>query len=157
MDKTPLQRTIEGFELSSIAYGDIINHTDINDWSGLEYPQLDGMGRGEQQKAVNDYTLKRLSIVEGLRDFLLNERMMYMQAIPGSGYRIVKPAEQTEAAVRKGMATIQKGLKHAVKGAEQVNVALLDTREREYNSSVKARLSGLSRMIGRKRDYISLD
>ena len=157
MDKSPTQLAIAGFEASKLVYGDIINHSDILGWSCIEMPDMDGLSRSEQVKAFNTFSLSRVNVVEGLRDFLLSERLMYLQSIPGTGYKIVMPAEQTEAAVRKGMATIQKGLKHATKGVGQVNVALLDSREREYNSSVKARLSGLARMVGKKKDYIGIE
>ena len=157
MEKSPTKLVIEGFEASKLSYGDILNHSDILAWSGLELPDMDGVSRTEQAKAFNTFSLKRVTVVEGLREFLLDERLMYLLSIPGTGYQIVQPAEQTEAAVRKGMAQIQKGLKHANSGVSQVNVALLDSREREYNSSVKARLSGLARMIGKKKDYIRID
>jgi len=157
MDKTPAQLVIDGFEASNLSYGDIINHTDILAWSEIELPDMADLSREEQVQAFNKYSLARVAVVEGLREFLLCERMMYMQSVVGTGYQIVQPAQQTEAAVRKGMAQIQKGLKHASKGVGQVNVALLDTRQREYNSSVKARLSGLARMVGKKKDYLQLD
>lgn len=157
MEKTPTQMVIDGFEASKLSYGDIINHSDIMAWSGIELPDMDDLTRSEQVKAFNKFSLSRVTVVEGLRDFLLSDRMMYMQSIVGVGYQVVKPAQQTEAAVRRGMQQIQKGLKHATNGVSQVNTALLDSREREYNSSVKARLSGLSRMIGSKKDYIGIE
>jgi len=157
MDKTPTQKVIDGFEASKLGYGDIINHSDILGWSGIELPDMADLSRSEQAQAFNKFSLTRVAVAEGLRDFLLSERLMYMLSIPGTGYQIVQPAQQTEAAVRKGMSQIQKGLKHASVGCGQVNVALLDTRQREYNTSVKARLSGLARMVGRKNDYLKIE
>ncbi len=157
MEKTPAQKVIAGFEASNISYGDVLNHSDILTWAEIELPDMADLSRSDQQQAFNKFSLARVTVVEALRDYLLNDRMMYMQSIPGTGYHIVQPAQQTEAAVRKGMAQIQKGLKHASQGAGQVNTALLDSGEREYNTSVKARLSGLARMIGRKRDYLKIE
>lgn len=157
MDKTEKQMVIDGFEASGLSYGDIINHSDVDGWSNIEFPDLSGVSGDEQRKLITKFQLDKLGVMDALRDHLLTERMMYLESISGTGYRIVEPAQQTEAAVRKGIRQIQNGLRHATKGVEQVNTAMLDTREREYNASVKARLSGLARMIGKKRDYIGID
>ena len=155
-NQTPLQAMIMRFEESRLSYGDHINHTDIDNWCALEYPDVDGLPRYEQKIAINGYALKRLTLVEGLKENLLRERLMYLKTVQGSGYLIVQPADQTEAAVNKGVRQITKGLKHAIRGVEQVNTAMLTAPEREYNSSVKARLAGLGILIGRKKDYLTI-
>jgi len=157
MDKTPTQMVIDGFEASKLGYGDIINHSDINTWWTVELPDMADMPRTEQTQAFNKFSMMRMAVVEGLRDYLLEERMMYMLSIPGTGYQIVQPAQQTEAAIRKGIKQIQKGLAHASKGMGQVNTAMLDTSQREYNISAKARWEGLARMIGKKKDYLTIE
>lgn len=155
-EKTPTQLVIEGCEAAHIGYGDIINLSDINHWSGVELPDMNGLSKPEQRKAFQSHELKMLGIRQGLKDFLLEERLMYLQTVPGSGYRVVKPAEQTEVAVKKGMRAINKGLKDATKGVEMVNTAMLTSSEREYNQSVGARLAGLATLIGKKRDYLTI-
>ncbi len=157
MDKTPTQMVIDGFEASKLGYGDIINHSDINTWWTVELPDMAGLSRSEQTQAFNKFSMLRLTVVEGLKDHLLEERMMYLLSIPGTGYQIVQPAQQTEAAIRKGIKHIQKGLVHASKGLDQVNTAMLDTSQREYNTSAKARWKGLASLIGKKKDYLTIE
>ena len=154
--KTPTQLLVEGFDASGVSYGDHINHTDIENWSGIECPDVARYSKVEQKKAIQKYALEKLTAVEGLKRYALEERMMYFVPVPGSGYRIVEPSEQTVAAVEKGLRVVEKGLKHAARGVHQVNVAMLTSDQREFNATSKSKLAALALMMGRKKDYLSL-
>ena len=154
--KTKLQECLDHFDDSGLSYGDHINHSDIDAWCNFEVPDVSDMAKSEQKAAFDEYALSRLSVVEGLKNYCLTERRMYLQTVIGSGYRVVHPAEQTEMAVKKGMKEIAKGLKHAAKGTEMVNTAMLSASEREYNQSVRARLAGLATLVGKKKDYLAI-
>lgn len=155
--KEILEKTIYGFEHSGLGYGDHINHSDIDSWSGFETPDMNGLNIKEQKEVFTKSSLLRLAIVDGFRDYLLKERLMYIQSVPGSGYVIVEPSEQTNAAVEKGMKQIIKGLKHATSGVENVNKARLSNSQREYNATVLSRLRATGMMLGKKRDYLQIE
>lgn len=154
--KTQAQKAIDGFESSRLGYGDMINHSDILGWADIEYPDMSGMSIEDQKQAINDYSLARLTAVEALRKYLLTERQMYIASVHGSGYRIVKPSEQTERAVKDGMQKVRSGLKQAEKGITNINTALLDASERQFNTTTRTKFAALEHLIGKKKDYLTL-
>lgn len=149
---------IDEFNKSGLTYGDLLSHKDIDRMAGLKYPRYEEISSHEEMnESIKRYGIKRMSAIEGLREYALDERNMYLQSVVGDGYRIAHPNEQTDLSVERGMKMVKKGLTHAERGVTHINRALLTVEEQAYNLSVRARMAGLALMIGRKSGLLSKD
>ena len=149
---------IDEFNNSGLTYGDFLSHKDIDRMAGLKYPRFSDMsGQDDLDDQIKKYGIKRMSAIEGLKEYALEERNMYLHSVQGEGYRIAHPNEQTDLSVERGMKMIKKGLSHAERGVTHINRALLSVEEQAYNLSVKARMAGLALMMGRKNNLLSND
>ena len=156
--KTPTENLMVYFKDKT--YGDFISHKDIDRAMDRAAPTLAKIGEMESQselvECMQKYQFELLAATDALKKYLLKERKMMLVSVRGEGYRIVRPNEQTDIAVKAGWKQIIKGMKLTERGVENVNTALLTRDECSYNLSVRARLAGLRTMIGRKRDLLKL-
>lgn len=144
------------FDAAGFTYGEEISHEWITSAAGLEYPKLqDIKTQGQLKRAVDRYQLAKMAAIEALRDYALVERRMYLQSINGTGYRIVMPGEQTDAALRYGMKQVLRGFERTRAGVSNVNTHLLTHEERARNASVQAKIAGLQFFVSSRVRRIS--
>jgi hypothetical protein len=154
--KSPLKVFIEHFENSNITYGDHLNHSDIDNWCNFEVHDYSRMPNSEIEDLMKDRAIRRMTLVEGLKKYCLEEKHMYLQTVHGSGYKVARPGDQTQISVEKGMKEISKGMKTIRRGTEMINTALMTPAEREQNQTVRARTAGLQMLLGKKKDLLSI-
>lgn len=142
-DIDPVDRAVALIDDRALIYGDLITHDTLRDMLQLCEPEA---ATAADWKA---YTLQVLSLVDALRERLLTERKMYLQAVRGRGYRICPPKEQTEVAWQNGMARVKNGLRHIQRGLEHVQREVLDAEEQRRNDEARVRAAGLRRMVNR--------
>ncbi len=153
----PAQQLIEKFDNSALTYGDDITHNQLREWSGLELPITYDLPPSQVKKAMDAYNFMMLTAVEALKEYALTERKMLLKSVRGVGYTILMPECQVETVVIDNMSDIKKSLKRIETGVENVNLGLLDQHQRAHRSSVKARLSGLSIIMGSKGNLLGPD
>lgn len=110
-------------------YGDLISHEAIDELLQLDRPT--GRMSHDELKA---FELRRMSGVSSLQDALLREHMMDMQNDRGRGYRILKPAEQTEHAVKSTDGAIRKAIREKRTRLFHVDHSQLTTEQRKENT-----------------------
>ena len=81
------------------------------------------------------------------RDELLTEHQIDLEAVPGFGYRVVPPAEQTALAERQGRDEVRRALRKSIIRLANVDLAALDHNQRRDNADAMARMSQLRGLV----------
>ncbi|MCM2546221.1 hypothetical protein [Burkholderia glumae] len=82
-----------------------------------------------------------LENMESFRRELLEQHSIYLENVYGTGYRIVPPAEQTNATRERFEREIRKEFRRAAKGLKYVRRDLLTDEQRQENMDAMAKLS----------------
>lgn len=122
-------------------YGDVVPHDVLQAALGLPKPA--GKITVEEYE---EWRLGLLSQVDALGAFLLEERSMCLKAVPGQGYMIVKPADQTAYAMEQGLKRVKSELRKMGRRLTFVDRAALSHEEARQNADALARLSFLQQM-----------
>lgn len=146
----PWKNAVARVERGEYKYGDLIPESAIDELLGLEKPK----GRVEVS-AVKSYQLARLNALDSFKKALLNDLMMDVESVPGQGYRIVNPKEQTELAVKAGDKAIKKALRNTRDRLVNVNYALLDSDQRRQNTDAIVRTAAIAQQFNQiKRGHL---
>lgn len=127
-------------------YGDIVPHEELQGALGLPKP----VGKVE----VEEYERWRLSVLsqmDALSAFLLEERSMCLRAVPGVGYQIVEPENQTAYAMKDGMRRMRGELRKMGRRLSHVNRSALTAEQARENADAMARLAFLSQQTNKVR------
>lgn len=138
----PWKNAVARVERGEYTYGDLIPESAIDDLLGLSRPT----GRVEIS-AVKSYQLARLAALDHFRIALLNDLQMDLVSVPGQGYRIAHPKEQTDLAVKAGDKAIKKALRQTRDRLVNVNHALLDHDERRTNTDAIIRTAAIAQQF----------
>ena len=124
--------------------GDILPHT----WL---YEQFECSGLSDPSKITAEQymklRLKLLSQFEAFREALLEQDQIDLQSVPGVGYEIVPPADQSGRAVRDTLRDIEKAVRKGGLRGTNVNTALLTAEQRREHADNLVRLGLLRRMV----------
>lgn len=129
--------------------GDIIPHT----WF---YEQFDCAALLEPKKISADQfqalRLKLLGQFTPFREALLEQEQVDLQSVPGVGYEIVPPADQTTRALKDTLADIEKAWRSGWRRGANVRLAELTTEQRREHADDLARFALLHRQLKAPRE-----
>jgi len=133
----------EALKLWRFTWGDIVPHEWFYEAFGLT-PICDDMTvkRAEQIK------LKFLGQFTPFRQAMLEDRQMWIDSVPGYGYEVVTPGEQSRRAYESRIARIAKELRDLDRQLRHVNIGMLSQDERRENADLLARQATLRRGFG---------
>ena len=127
-------------------YGDVVPHEELQ--ASLNLPKPTG------RITVEEYESWRLAVlaqVDALSVFLLEERNICLKAVPGQGYMIVKPSEQTDYAMQHGMKRVKSELRKMGRRLSFIDRSALTHEEARKNADALARLSFLQQMANKAK------
>lgn len=130
-------------------YGDVVPHEELQ--AALNLPKPVG------RVTVDEYEGWRLSLlaqVDALSAFLLEERNMCLKAIPGQGYMILKPEEQTDYAMGHGLKRVRSELRKMGRRLSFIDRSALSHEEARKNADALARLSFLQSMANKRKRFV---
>ena len=147
------RQALVAFREAGYAYGDTLPHTWLYeqfDCSGLLDPNI-------TWQAAQKLQLRLLSQFTPFRETLLDQEQIDLQSIPGVGYELVPPADQTGRAVKDTIKEINKAMRKGIARASSVNTALLTTEQRREHTDNLTRLGMLRRMMKPARELPPAD
>lgn len=141
------------FRDAEFAYGDTLPHTWLWEQFGcgaLADPKIPA----EQYQRLR---LKLLSQFHPFREALLDQYQIDLQSVPGVGYELVPPADQTGRALKDTVREMDKAWRNGMARAANVNVAVLTTEQRRERIDNIARLALLGRATKPPRELPPAD
>lgn len=142
-DIDPVDRAMSIIRDNDLAYGAMLTHDAVHDMLQIVTPDV------ASADTWKEYTLRVLNLVDSLRERLLVERHMYLQAVRGQGYRICRPQDQTQIAWNNGMARIKNGLRHIQRGIEHIERDALSLEDQRRNDEARIRAAALRAMVSK--------
>lgn len=127
-------------------FGDLVPHEELQE--ALRLPKPSGRITAEEYES---WRLSLVAQVEALGAYLLEERNMCLRAVPGRGYEIVQPSEQTEYAMGHGMKRVRSELRKMGRRLSFVDRTALTHEEARKNADALARLSFLQQMANKAK------
>lgn len=119
-------------------YGDIVPHADL--LTAFYLPKPTG------KITVDEYEQWRLAVLaqqDALAEWLLEERNMLLVAVPGQGYRITPPEQQTDHAMDRGMKRVRKEINRMARQLHYVDRTALTHEQARENADALARAAWL--------------
>ncbi len=124
--------------VGKFTYGDIITVEWMQEAFDLRPPVVGDMA------AFNKYQFSFLSALDGFREKLLLDNLMYLKNVRGSGYLIVEVEDQTKIAWGSFKDKIRRELAKAEKVLTNINRDLLSDAGRTENHNKLALLSSIA-------------
>lgn len=127
-------------------YGDLVPHDEL--LAAFNAPKPTG------KITVEEYEAWRLAVLaqhDALTDWLLEERNIMLVSVPGQGYRLCKPEEQTETAVERGMKRVRRELVKMTRQINYVDRSSLTHEQARENAEALARAGWLKQQIGKAK------
>lgn len=148
------RRALARFRDTGLTYGDTLPHTWL--YREFECEALSDPTKitGDQQ---NKLKLKLLNEFDPFREALLEQEQIDLQSVPGVGYELVPPADQTVRALKDTVKDIERVWRKGMARAANVNTALLTTEQRRERVDNLARLALLGRQIKAPRELPPAD
>lgn len=134
---------------SRYTFGDVVPHDELQ--AALMLPKPAGRITVEEYE---NWRLSLLAQVDALCAYLLEERNMCLKAIPGQGYMIVKPAEQTDYAMKHGMKRVKSELRKMWRRLSFIDRSALTHEEARKNADALARLAFLQSMANKRKRFV---
>lgn len=148
------RQALINFRDAHFAFGDILPHA----WL---YEQFECTGLMEPNKITWEQAqklqLKLLGQFTPFREALLDQDQIDLQSVPGVGYELVPPADQSRRAVKDTIRETEKALRKGVARATNVNTAQLTAEQRREHADNLARLGMLRRMLKPPRELPPAD
>jgi hypothetical protein len=126
------------------SFGDVVSHEELQEALKLPKPT----GRVEVAK-YERWRLDLLSQVEALAGYLLEEKNMCLRALPGRGYEIVRPEDQTGFAMKDGMKRVGSEIRKMGRRLKFIDRSSLTSEQAKENADALSRLSFLSQEASR--------
>lgn len=148
------RQALANFRSAGYTYGDILPHS----WL---FEQFECEGLAEPSKITaeqyNKLKLKLLGQFEPFRETLLEQDQIDLQSVPGVGYELVPPSDQSGRALKDAYREISKAMRKGIARSSNVNTALLTAEQRREHADNLARLGMLRRMIKPPRELPPAD
>jgi hypothetical protein len=125
-------------------YGDIVPHDELR--AALRLPKPAGKVTAEE---FEGWQLALVAQIDALSTLLLEERNMCLRAIPGQGYQILEPAQQTEYAMGHGIKRVRAELRKMGRRLTYLDRGRLTNEQARENADAMARLSWLQQQAKR--------
>lgn len=126
----------------NFAYGNEVTHEALNEALGMPEPRA----------GVEDYkewSIRRMTQIEALKEWLLEEHSMCLASIYGRGFRVVHPHEQTEYAQETGMKMIRRELGKMARRLYYVDRSQLTHDQARQNADAMARAAFLRQQVNK--------
>lgn len=128
--------------------GELIPHHYLRKVFVITTPSFDEFeSQDEFIEAVQLQQFEYMSLVEKLRDDILDEFKMYMKNVRGDGYTFLIPEEQTEYAKARTMQGIRKEMKRGFAIMQNVRFNSLTTDKKRQNADELAKLGQLQHLL----------
>lgn len=131
------------FQEEGFKSGDTLPHS----WL---YKQFDCEALNDPKKITADqFQILRLKLLSQFKPFrvaLVEQYQVDLQSVPGVGYEIVPPADQTERALTDTLDTIDKALRDGYRRASNVKLLELTSDQRREHAENLAKFALLRRM-----------
>lgn len=147
------RQALANFRSAGYAYGDTLPHTWLYEQfecTGLLDPKITWQDAKKLQ-------LKLLSQFKPFQETLLDQDQIDLQSIPGVGYELVPPADQTGRALKDTIKDVNKAIHKGLRRATNVNTALLTTEQRREHADNLTRLGFLRQMSKPPRELPAAD
>lgn len=147
------RQALVNFRKAGHAYGDVLLHTWLYEQfecEALSDPRISWDNAKKLQ-------LKLLGQFTPFRETLLDEDQIDLQSVPGVGYELVPPADQSGRALKDTVKEIAKAMRKGIARASSVNTALLTTEQRREHADNLASLGMLRRLAKPPRELPPAD
>lgn len=130
--------------------GEMITHTELKTLMHYKEPVFSG-DIDEYKEALQNAQFVWLSLVERLKDELLEKYSIALKNIRGEGYQLLPPKEQTSYAADNCIKDIRKSISWAERVITNVRYEKLSDAERVENNNAKAKLTQMRQMFDARR------
>lgn len=147
------RQALVAFREGGFTYGDTLPHMWLYEQfecTGLLDPKI----TWDQAQKLQ---LKLLGQFTPFRETLLDRDQIDLQSIPGVGYELVPPADQTGRALKDTIKDVNKAIRKGIARATNVNTALLTTEQRREHADNLTRLGFLRQMSKPPRELPAAD
>ena len=142
------------FREAGLKFGDILLHTWL--YEQFECDALNNPREISWDQAQK-LQLKLLGQFTPFREALLDQDQIDLQSVPGVGYELVPPADQSRRAVKDTQKDVDKAMRKGVARATNVNTAMLTAEQRREHADNLARLGMLRRLMRPPRELPTAD
>jgi hypothetical protein len=132
------------FKASKFRYGAVVTHEWLYDALGLKAPS--GKTPWSEAKKVQ---LEYMENVIKLREAVQLEELLYLESVPGAGYRVVPPNDQTACAMERASERMQKLLRDTARAVGNIRTDELDDQRRRENMDARAKISSIAGLAKR--------
>lgn len=132
--------------VESNGYGFTISHDELLNM--LELEKLTGLVTPQK---CEEFSLKRLSYTESLKDVLLKEHNIYLSSVRGEGYQILFPDDQVKFGPAKHLKRAAKEISKAIQTLSNVNVGLLSDDGKRIQERGLARTAFIKATFNQKK------
>ena len=140
------KQALEDFRAAGYVPGDIVTFDWLYGHFELEKPQpATPWGKAEKMR------LLFLRHIESFTDRLSDEFQLELESVPGVGYRIILPQEQTAWADAEGYAGLRRSMRKWARRLRNVQLEALSDEQRRQNADSQAKLSAFAGMVRRQR------
>lgn len=129
------RHALHELELASISPGQTIQKVWLEELFGLQVPQT--IAEAEKQR------LTFLGLFDQLRWALLEKHRLMLRPVPGVGYRVVEPEQQTSVAMKDRGAELMRALGKMAAEISHVRLEALDDTQRKANADAQAKVGAL--------------
>lgn len=128
-------------------HGDLITHSFLKDLFGLKVPIFANyLSQIEFMEHLKDYEFAYMSMVDKLRNELLQKHNVYLRNIRGDGYILLPSNKQTDYAMKFINNGIKKSIRDGLEILQHIKLDSLTQEERQKNSDSIARASLLKQI-----------
>lgn len=138
----PWREALKSLELAGIQPGQTIEKKWLEEQFGIEDPKTIPQAHKNQ--------LLFLSCSVRLKEELLHKHSLMLVSLPGVGYQVVEPADQTNVAMRIRVAEVNHALTKLMDELSYVRLDELDDASRAANANARAKVGTLIGMAGKK-------
>lgn len=147
------RQALTHFREAGRTYGDILTHAWIHEQFECE-ALADPKITWQEAKKLQ---LRLLSQFTPFRETLLDQDQIDLQSVPGVGYELVPPVDQSGRALKDTLNEINKAMRKGIARATNVNTALLTIEQRREHADHLAQLGMLRRLTKPARELPPAD
>ena len=136
--KYPVYLSVVEEIIQAFNYGDIISNSWLIEKSELNVPDM--MTRDQHQTLQFQY----MAFIEGVKIELLENHLMALESVRGTGYRIVMPSDQSTLAMTNLKNSLHKELSKCVKTISFINENLLTDESLKLRDSHRGKIAALA-------------
>lgn len=139
------RQAAEDFQASNFQPGDMVPF----EWLYAHF-QLELPGKSTAWGVVEKVKLAFLRAFENFSEQLSEDFQVELESVPGIGYRLVPPREQTSWAEGEMYAGLRKTLRKAGRRTRNIDLEALSAAERVQNADAQAKIAAFASMVRRR-------